>query len=52
MNTTLAPENTKISLELPTKLLVKTKGIADDKMCSLSAIVRQSLKEFNENNRD
>ena len=45
MNTITAPENTKISLELPTPLLSKTKGLAKENMCSLSAIVRQSLKE-------
>ena len=46
MNTITAPENTKISLELPTPLLSKTKGLAKENMCSLSAIVRQSLKEL------
>ena len=36
---------TKISLELPTSLLAQTKVIASHNMCSLSAIVRQSLQE-------
>jgi len=36
----------KISLELPTQLLTATKDIAQNNMCSLSAIVRQSLKEL------
>ena len=46
MNTITAPDTTKISLELPTSLLTKTRGLAQENMCSLSAIVRQSLKEL------
>ena len=45
MNSLSAPQTQKISLELPTSLLNDTKRIASEKMISLSAVVRQSLKE-------
>tara|TARA_Y100000817_G_scaffold76928_1_gene59208 strand:+ start:254 stop:418 length:165 start_codon:yes stop_codon:yes gene_type:complete len=45
MNSISAPQTQKISLELPTSLLNDTKRIASEKMISLSAVVRQSLKE-------
>ena len=38
-------KTSKICLELPTSLLNDTKRIATEKMISLSAVVRQSLKE-------
>ena len=45
MNNMITTPTTKISLELPTSLLAQTKVIASHNMCSLSAIVRQSLQE-------
>jgi|TARA_E500000178_G_C16698423_1_gene607058 metal-responsive CopG/Arc/MetJ family transcriptional regulator len=50
MNSNTAPDTTKISLELPTPLLTKTREIAQENMCSLSAIVRQSMRQLVETN--
>lgn len=52
MNTILEPQTQKISLELPTTLFTATKDIAKDNMCSVSAVVRQSLQELVKNRND